>query len=165
MGVSDDTMTITASEANGDHRITTMPNSPFDAETRARNIVEKLGGVWRARDGECRCPTHADRSPSLSVRLGDTAILFHCYAGCQTVDVMRALKELRLHDCQPLAMPAAKPVRDLGALAMRLWRASKPIGGTPAEDYLLARGLSGPFYASWHQCIHWLTWHRCTGLW
>src|ERR1700712_1068345 len=20
-------------------------------------------------------------------------------------------------------------------------------------------------YASWHQCIHWLTWHRCTGLW
>jgi putative DNA primase/helicase len=145
LGVSDNTMTITVSGTNDDHRITAMPNSTFDAETRARNIVEKLGGVWRGRGGECCCPVHADRSPSLSVRLGDKAILFHCYAGCQTADVMGALKDLRLHDRQPLAMPAAKPVRDLGALALRLWRASEPIGGTPAENYLLARGLSGPF--------------------
>jgi putative DNA primase/helicase len=58
---------------------------------------------------------------------------------------MGALKVLRLHDWQPLAMQAAKPVRDLGALALRLWRASKRIGGTLAENFLLARGLSGPF--------------------
>ena len=122
-----------------------MARLPPDAEIRAKTIVERLGGVWRGTRGECRCPAHDDGSPSLSVRLGDTAILFHCFAGCSTTEVMKALQRQRLHDRSALAMPEGKPKRDMSALANRLWKASVPIVGTLAEDYLLARGLSGPY--------------------
>lgn len=122
-----------------------MARLPLDAELRAKAIVEKLGGVWRGTRGECRCPAHDDGSPSLSVRLGDTAILFHCFAGCTTAEVMKALQRQRLHDRAALAMPEGKPKRDMSALAARLWKASVPIAGTLGEDYLLARGLAGPF--------------------
>lgn len=132
-------------EAFQAHRTIAMARPPLDAELRARTIVEKLGGVWRGTRGECRCPAHDDSSPSLSVRLGDTAILFHCFAGCTVTEVMKALQRLRLHDRSVVAMPAAKARRDMGALAVRLWNSSVPIAGTLAESYLRARGLSGPF--------------------
>ena len=132
-------------EAYQTHRMIVMARLPLDAEIRAKNIVEKLGGVWRGTRGECRCPAHDDGTPSLSVRLGDTAILFHCFAGCTPVEVMKALQRQRLHDRSAVAMPADKPKRDMGALALRLWKASGPIAGTLAEDYLRARGLSPPF--------------------
>lgn len=132
-------------ELHHNHRTIAMARLPLDAEIRAKSIVEQLGGVWRGTRGECRCPAHDDGSPSLSVRLGDTAILFHCFAGCTTVDVMKALQRRKLHDRGPVAMPDAKPKRDMGALALRLWKASVPVAGTLAEEYLLARGLTGPF--------------------
>lgn len=122
-----------------------MARLPLDAEIRAKNIVEQLGGVWRGTRGECRCPAHDDGSPSLSVRLGDSAILFHCFAGCTALEVLKALQRRKLHDRSAMAMPQGKPKRDMGALAMRLWNASVPITGTLAEDYLVARGLSAPF--------------------
>lgn len=130
------------------HRTIAQARLPHDAAFRAKNIVERLGGIWRGSRGECRCPAHDDNSPSLSVRLGDTAILFHCFAGCANLDVLRALRRLKLHDRAPLAMPASSPARDMGGLALRLWRASEPVIGTLAEDYLLARGLAGPFPSS-----------------
>lgn len=136
---------IAMTEAYQSHRTIAMARLPLDAEIRAKNIVEKLGGVWRGTRGECRCPAHDDGSPSLSVRLGDTAILFHCFAGCTTVEVMKALQRKRLHDRSAVEMPAGKPKRDMSALALRLWDASVPIAGTLAEDYLVARGLSAPF--------------------
>lgn len=132
-------------EAYQAHRTIAMARLPLDAELRAKNIVEQLGGVWRGTKGECHCPAHADSSPSLSVRLGDTAILFHCFAGCTSGEVMKALQRQRLHDRSVLAMPEGKPKRDMGALASRLWKASVPITGTLAESYLLARGLAAPF--------------------
>lgn len=122
-----------------------MPRLPLDAELRAKSIVENLGGVWRGCRGECRCPAHDDGSPSLSVRLGDRAILFHCFAGCTAAEVMKALQRRQLHDRSVLAMPEGKPKRDMGALALRLWKASIPIAGTLAEEYLTARGLVGPY--------------------
>lgn len=132
-------------EIHQTHRTIAMARLPLDAEVRAKDIVEKLGGIWRGTRGECRCPAHDDGSPSLSVRLGDTAILFHCFAGCTTVEVLKALQRRKLHDRTAVSMPEAKPKRDMGALALRLWKASQPITGTLAEEYLLARGLSGPF--------------------
>lgn len=122
-----------------------MARLPLDAEVRAKAIVERLGGVWRGTHGECRCPAHDDTTPSLSVRLGDRAILFHCFAGCTSTNVLKALQRRKLHDSDPLSMPEAKPKRDMSALAQRLWRASQPLATTLAEDYLLARGLSGPY--------------------
>ena len=132
-------------EAHQTHRTIAMARLPLDAEIRAKNIVERLGGVWRGTRGECRCPAHDDSSPSLSVRLGDTAILFHCFAGCSTTEVMKALERKRLHDRTAIEMPDAKPKRDMGALALRLWKASQPLAGTLAEEYLIARGLAAPF--------------------
>lgn len=38
------------------------------------------------------CPAHADQSPSLSIRaLVDGRILLHCFAGCETHDVLEKL--------------------------------------------------------------------------
>ena len=112
---------------------------------RAKAIVESLGGVWRGSRGECRCPAHDDHGPSLSVRLSERAILFHCFAGCDTRDVLLALRQRKLHDGKPLAMPPSRAGPDHGAVAQRLWNASKPIHDTPAAAYLQARGLAGPY--------------------
>lgn len=39
-----------------------------------------------------RCPAHADRNPSLSVRLCDDGrVLLHCFAGCEPAGIVRAL--------------------------------------------------------------------------
>ncbi|RVT90552.1 hypothetical protein EOD43_18720 [Sphingomonas crocodyli] len=118
-----------------------MPDRSPDAATRARSIVEALGGTWHGTRGDCRCPAHADRSPSLSVRLGDRAILFHCFAGCSTEDVMAELRRQRLHDHAALPMPVLPRGPDRTSLARQLWRESVPIAGTPAQDYLRLRGL------------------------
>jgi hypothetical protein len=56
-------------------------------------LLAKLEGV-RGRNGawSSKCPAHADRSPSLSVKeLGDGRILMHCFGGCGTDAVLGAL--------------------------------------------------------------------------
>lgn len=40
-----------------------------------------------------RCPVHGDERPSLGLReLDDGQLLLHCYAGCETRDVLDALE-------------------------------------------------------------------------
>lgn len=42
--------------------------------------------------GSWTCPAHEDRSPSLSARSGaDGRALVHCFAGCETAEVLAAL--------------------------------------------------------------------------
>lgn len=56
-------------------------------------LLSRLNGV-RGRNGSwsAKCPAHADRSPSLSVKeLPDGRILMHCFGGCGTDDVLGAL--------------------------------------------------------------------------
>jgi hypothetical protein len=56
-------------------------------------FLSRLEAV-RGRDGSwsARCPAHADRSPSLSVKeLGDGRILIHCFGGCGTDAILGAL--------------------------------------------------------------------------
>lgn len=56
-------------------------------------LLSRLDGV-RGRNGawSARCPAHADRSPSLSVKaLEDGRILMHCFGGCGTDAVLGAL--------------------------------------------------------------------------
>lgn len=53
-------------------------------------------GQWKA----C-CPAHDDRNPSLSVKEGDNgAVLLHCFAGCETADVVAAMG-LQMSDLYP----------------------------------------------------------------
>ena len=117
----------------------------IDAEGRA--LVETLGGRWTPDGGMCRCPAHDDRTPSLSVRPGERRLLFHCFAGCESIAVVRALRALHLvSDMSPrLRRHAPHPAIDPGqrnrGAASKIWRDACPIEGTPAEAYLTGRGL------------------------
>lgn len=48
-----------------------------------------------------RCPSHKDKSPSLSVKeCSDGRVLLHCFAGCDTHDILGALN-LEIGDLFP----------------------------------------------------------------
>jgi putative DNA primase/helicase len=120
--------------------------SPLEA--LGRDIVERLGGEWRRGGGVCRCPAHDDRTPSLSVRPGERRLLLHCFAGCETGKVIRALVAMRLLGAQRAASSgeasrgtADRDSRKRGTAA-RLWAGARRLEGSPAEAYLRRRGLS-----------------------
>jgi len=124
-------------------------STPFPSlEAQGREMVERLGGEWHQRGGMCRCPAHDDRTPSLSVRVGERRLLFHCFAGCDTRAVIRALEALRLHMRDAPSRQGgrvwtpADPGRQNRGAASRLWSAARPIEGSPAEAYLRSRGLA-----------------------
>jgi len=140
-------MGLGGAKERGVQRADSSGRSP-SLEAQGRDIVERLGGEWQRSGGMCRCPAHDDRTPSLSVRLGDRRLLFHCFAGCETGAVIRALNALRLLGPQPRAgtvetssTPADPGRRNRGAAA-RLWAAARPIVSSPAEAYLGSRGLT-----------------------
>lgn len=55
-------------------------------------ILGRLDRVRPTHQGwVARCPAHPDRSPSLSLRIGERAILVKCFAGCQVADICHAI--------------------------------------------------------------------------
>ena len=57
-------------------------------------LVSRLDGVRQTgeRQWMAKCPAHADKSPSLSVKECDGGrALLHCFAGCETEDVLAAV--------------------------------------------------------------------------
>ena len=57
-------------------------------------LISRLDGVKKTGSGRhlARCPAHDDRSPSLSIKDGgDGRVLLHCFAGCETEDVLSAV--------------------------------------------------------------------------
>jgi len=71
-------------------------------------LLSRLEGVRRTGDGKwiARCPAHADKSPSLSVRdVGDGRTLVHCFGGCAVADVVGALG-MQLAELFPPRAPA-----------------------------------------------------------
>lgn len=115
-----------------------------DLEAKGRSIVEERGGHWFAGGGMCRCPAHDDRTPSLSVRLGRTRLLFHCFAGCATAAVLEALHTATLSlDRTARHLKERRSSPDLRAAALHLWHQGRVLDGTIGERYLAARGLPG----------------------
>jgi len=116
-----------------------------DLEAQGRAIVEARGGKWDARrGGMCRCPAHDDGDPSLSVRIGDTSLLFHCFAGCTGVDVLQALRRSgdRVTTIDPApGSSSERPTTDLQPIAERLWFQGRGLGRTLAADYLAWRHI------------------------
>ena len=107
-------------------------------EQRLINLVGALGGRWNGYTAMCRCPIHADKTPSLSLRQGQTSILVHCFAGCDPDEVLRELARIRpgqRFEPPAISHPARTPDID------RLWTEGIPIEGTLAERYLRRRGL------------------------
>ena len=96
----------------------------------------------------CLCPAHADRNPSLSVRVGQTSLLFKCFAGCDTLDVLREIRRLCPEAIDTLAPPSSAKAHGTAdrhlwfrTRARELWAQANAIAGTPAEAYLLKRAL------------------------
>lgn len=57
-------------------------------------ILSRLQGVRKTRGDAwvARCPAHADKSPSLSLRwTPDSTVLLHCFGGCEPIEVLGAI--------------------------------------------------------------------------
>lgn len=78
------------------------------------SILERLEGVRKSGSDKyvARCPAHADKSPSLSVReMSDGRVLIHCFAGCETEAILSAVG-LSFRDIMPEPVgdfPRARP--------------------------------------------------------
>ena len=102
------------------------------------NLVGALGGKWHGHTALCRCPTHADRNPSLSLRQGDRGILVTCFAGCDPVDVLRALARIPAAGSFAGPAPVASPAK---ANILRLWDEATELGTGLGWRYLQRRGF------------------------
>lgn len=84
---------------------------------RLQKVRQRSPGQWMA----C-CPAHQDRSASLSIRDADGRVLLHCFAGCETDDVLGAMG-LRMTDIMPERLTHEAPRRRIGAPAADMLRA------------------------------------------
>lgn len=76
-------------------------NRPGEIILQRLDKVKRYGKGWVA----C-CPAHEDRDPSLSIKEAeDGKVLLHCFAGCETKDVLAAIG-LDLRDLFPEGLSA-----------------------------------------------------------
>jgi putative DNA primase/helicase len=129
----------------------------MSAETVAKGLGgRKAGSTWMAR-----CPAHDDRDPSLSIMDADDGkVLVRCHAGCDQKQVIAAIKargiwsdhgrrQRRMNDFQSGAN--TEPGRGDAKrteVALRMWGATVPAGGTVVETYLRSRGIVIPVPAT-----------------
>jgi hypothetical protein len=79
-------------------------------------LLSHLDGIRETGHGKyvARCPAHDDRSPSLAIKdCDDGRVLVHCFAGCETEDVLSAIG-LTFSDVMPERIGkehSYKPVR------------------------------------------------------
>lgn len=64
-----------------------------DDRNPVRRVLRLLKDVYETADGWVACcPAHRDRSPSLSIRVGDRGtVLLYCHAGCEIKKIVAAL--------------------------------------------------------------------------
>jgi len=115
--------------------------SRSELEQQGRALVEQLGGKWTPRGGMCRCPAHDDGSPSLSIRVGEKTLLVHCFAGCNSVDILKALRVIDSAGVHTSHEANRAETTNLQPLAERLWATSRPLTGSLAARYLASRHL------------------------
>jgi putative DNA primase/helicase len=121
--------------------------------TDAATVARALGGKRNGEGFLCHCPVpshgkrQGDRNPSLSVRDGESALLVHCFGGCDRLDVVDALRRRGLLDARVdahslrtmLIHPAS---HDPDPTALAIWRAPVSAGGSIVERYLLSRNIA-----------------------
>jgi hypothetical protein len=120
--------------------------------TNAATIARALGGKRNADGYICHCPVpshgkgRGDRHPSLSLRDGDSAVLVHCFANCDRIDVLDALRTRGLLDARNnahsrLGTPA-RPAHDADQAALAIWKTAKSAEASIVEKYLRARDIT-----------------------
>ncbi len=74
---------------------------------RLEKVRQRQSGQWSAR-----CPAHADKGPSLSVReTPEGAVLLYCHAACPVAEIVASVG-LELHDLfPPRDVPPGAPKR------------------------------------------------------
>ncbi len=132
-------------------------NAKGQAVMNAAEIARALGGRKAGAWWSCRCPVHDDRNPSLGVRDGDRSVIVRCFAGCDSRDVIGALRarglwersvqghhRSRRHWANPARRVAQVAQLSRHSPALDLWRRAVPASGTLVERYLQSRGFTGP---------------------
>ena len=73
---------------------------------RLEKVIDRGGGQYSAL-----CPAHEDKSPSLSIRETEDRLLLHCFAGCDSNEIVAAVG-LSLADLfnTPLTKDYVKPL-------------------------------------------------------
>jgi hypothetical protein len=90
-------------------------DNSYNDRDAARAITLALKGRWRNEQGLACCPVHDDRSPSLSLRDGETALLVHCFAGCDARDILAELRRRGMLEARPPRQPQpVAPARRAG---------------------------------------------------
>jgi len=122
-------------------------------------IARALGGKRSGRGWIVPCITHDDRRPSLSLADGDDGrLLVHCFAGCDTRDILVALHARGLfvdnkdgeqtrefiRQCKAPDPAASYIPLEWSDRAECIWRTTISIIETPAETYLRSRGCFIP---------------------
>lgn len=115
--------------------------------------LHRAGHEWKA----C-CPFHLDKSPSFSIYAGDRR--WRCWSGCGDGDQLDFVQRqyrvdlveaIRMIDSGALPIVLRQPCNETDHLdakiakiedARRIWRGAVAIGGTHAEAYLRARGIT-----------------------
>lgn len=134
--------------------------------SEAREITNALGGHWHGQYGTASCPVcqveHRKDQTSLTLSDGRHGLLLHCKkSGCRFVDVLRAAGVSGKHRNDDQPRPAADRAAKSATTSVhaeKLWQASVPILGTPAEVYLRRfRKIDAPLLATlrYNPC----TWH------
>lgn len=128
---------------------------------RAESVTRALAGTWFGRFGMARCPAHEDRTPSLSIRDGDSGLLLlYCHAGCDYEAVLAAVS-VKLGSFGNFGQAKPRPVdgpsrrTSLMPLVGRIWHETRPMAGTIAETYLRKRSIRGvvPRVLRSHRCL------------
>jgi hypothetical protein len=125
----------------------------------AADIAAALGSPRRHGNWwSCRCPGHEDRSPSLSIRDGDRALIVKCWSGCAARDVLAELRRRgmiagktngthRGSNRVEVARRRIDDARDLAgrmARVQRIWNGAADARETPVATYLAGRGIKMP---------------------
>lgn len=129
----------------------TSPGDPI------ATLLERLSGVRSTGQGRwtARCPSHDDRSPSLSIRLAGDRLLIHCFSGCKPDRVLEAVglswydlySKTERRPWSPSSCyrpaPAAPATLEVGLVQrwQKWWDSATP-GHPLLRRYLRARGLS-----------------------
>jgi len=116
--------------------------------TDARDLTLALGGRWSGATGMARCPTHDDRTPSLSIRDGEQDVILTCFAGCDRRDIVAELRRRGLFEGRAdklFRKPVHRePEHKPDSRALEIWRDGKPSADSIVERYLRLRGIALP---------------------
>src|SRR5262245_56307929 len=132
-----------------------------DGAMNAAELAHALGGKRAGRQWSCRCPAHSDGDPSLIIYDGREAVQVRCLSGCDSRDVIAALRARGLWNGEPrrrLTKEERKALREQArerakreaaaraaatAQALRIWDDARPALGTAVEYIYLSlwRGM------------------------